>query len=98
MKIPSLWKWSLGVSLAVIPIASCCPAESFVPPVFQATDTEQGGPGAPITEQGGFQQSAPEIADALATPVPVEKSAPPNVNLSGAAAQVARLASSGVDE
>ena len=100
MKIRSLWKWSLGVSLAVIPIASCCQAESFVPPVFQATDTEQGGTGAPITEQSGvdLQRNAPEIADALATPVPVEKSVPSNVNLSGAAAEVARLASSGVDE
>jgi len=91
--------WSLGVNLALIPIAGYCLAESPLPPVFQTVGAEPGTAG-PVTEQSGIdaQQGATDITDAPAVPVQVEKSVPPNVNLSGPAAEVARLANSDVDQ
>ena len=99
MNIRSFLKRSLGVSLALVPIAGYCLTESPLPPVFRAADPEPGTTAA-VAEQSSIdaQQGAADIADAPATPVPTEKSVLPNINLSGPAAEVARLANSGVDQ
>src|SRR5262245_23245200 len=99
MKSLVFWKWILGVSLTVTTIAGLR-GDSFISPLAQPVAVESDGDEAAEPPQTDLnsEQAAPDIADAPATPVPAEKSLPANVKLSDPAAEVAKLANSGVEE
>ncbi len=109
MKTRNLWKLAVGLSLMGLPLAGGCFQESSTQQVAQGT----GALTAPVepvvyestTMPEAALESAPADASALTNlanaqirPVSTNQPVPPNVHLSVPAAELAKLAGSGVDQ
>ena len=100
-----VWKWSLGLALTALPFAGGCLQESPTTPVHSAASQPGAVPNVPLAEATGVADPATvaaaptnDITTAEVKPVQVEASLPAHVRTAGPAAEMARLANSGVDE
>ena len=106
MKCGFHWNWSLGLALAVLPIASGLQQESFSQPLStnsavqaaaaskEAAAPTRGVPVASTAEPAGED----ELVNAPANPISTVKPLPPGVKVKGPVAEVLKLADSGVEE
>ncbi len=105
MKDRIAWSRSLGLALALLPLAAGCVQEASsspeqtgaaMPPELSTNAAVQpvAAEAAPLADQLPFG----DPADAPVTPVSMEKTVPPNVKPTPAVSEVIQLAQSGVDE
>ena len=101
-KSSGFWKWSLAISLAILPLlgAYLQPASSSPEPAAATTEPEPQPTAAADQEEPppSPQEAAPEISDAPAKPVSRERSFPANIHPSEGMSQIVSLAESGVEE
>src|SRR6266446_1905723 len=104
MKSWNLWNWSLGVALAVLPLAGGCfqrgsvSADRTASVAEPQTDEAGADPDPEEAAAMGDPDSGSAVADAPATVISTEKALPPNVRTTGPLAEILKLAESGVDE
>jgi hypothetical protein len=99
-------KWSLGLALAVLPVAGSFQQESFSQPLnttpgveAAAASPEAAAPApAVVNALSAAQTTEDDTVDAPAQPISTVKPLPPGVRLTGPVAEVLRLAESGVEE
>ena len=106
MKTRVYWKWSLGLALAVLPIAGGFLQESASQPINTdptvegaAASEQAAAPALAVPDSAVAAQTAEDdVVDAPAKPISTAKPLPPGVKLTAPAAEVLRLANSGVEE
>ncbi len=105
MKSRMYRNWSIGLAVAVLPLVGGYAQESLnlstnAAPASRPVPAVNASAPAPATPGAGLAAPAAEadVVDALAKPMSAAPSLPPNVRLSAPAAEVVRLAQSGVDE
>jgi hypothetical protein len=89
------WNWSLGLVLAVLPLAGWSPQECFSQPTNSAPADETAAVSAPTPAEATTED---DVVDAPATPISTAKTLPSAVKPTGLVAEVLKLADSGVEE
>ncbi len=112
MKSRNLWKLAIGLSLLSVPLAGGCLQEnsnenaaqstgaltaSVQPVVYEQNQASTDAVGASEAAET-IPADAPNLAEAQIQPISTNQPVPPKVKLSPAAAELARLAGSGVDQ
>jgi hypothetical protein len=104
MKAPRFWKWSLGITLALVPILAGWSLGGSNPPADEPAGlgeaaNAEGQTG--VAESPGSveaQEPAVELSDAAVKPLTSEKPVPGTIQPTGPASEVIKLANSGVEE
>ena len=105
MKTRFCWICSLGLGLVALPFIGRFAQEASGEPTNTPPAITPEGQSNAVAEAAAYQAADPaelapelDLADAAVEPISAEKPLPPNVKPTGPAAEVIRLAESGVDE
>jgi hypothetical protein len=100
MKPKTFWIWSLGLALAALPLAGGCDQESAnsAPATTANTNQPSSADTAGITVPPSPEAEEQQLEDAPGQVVSRAAPTAQNANLTGSAAEVAKLAQAGVDE
>src|SRR5438105_14553929 len=105
MKRGNFEKLSIGLALALLPMAGGCQQQTGISPESTASVTETSGELRYVNASAAAEEQAsdslpsqPEISDSPAKVISTEKPIPPNIRATTALSEMIRLAQSAVDE